>query len=257
ITAIINDARGEELAKRWGLLNSGGAPMPVELIEHVKDLGLLFTEGWGMSETTSVGVGSPILGMKKVGSIGVPMPDTDIRIVDVKEGIEEVKQGEPGELLIRSPLVMKEYFGCPEETAGQLKDGWLSTGDVVARDRDDYLFIVDRKKDLVIAGGYNIYPREIDEVLFEHPKVLEAVSVGIPDAYRGETMKAYVVLKPGESAEAGEIIDFCRQRLAAYKIPRSVEFRQSLPKSAVGKVLRKILRDEEAARAKQADPVLR
>ncbi len=252
ITALLNHPRGEELAKRWALLNSGGAPMPLELIEQVKDMGVSFTEGWGMSETTSLGTGSPILGMKKAGSIGVPFPDTDIRIVDVKEGVEDVKRGEPGELLIKSPLVMKEYFGCPQDTAEQLRGGWLSTGDIVVRDEDDYLFIVDRKKDMVIAGGYNIYPREIDEVLFEHPKVLEAVSVGIPDEYRGETIKAYVVLRPGETATGAEIVDFCKERLAAYKVPKSVEFRESLPKSAVGKVLRKILRDEEEAKRKQS-----
>lgn len=252
ITALLNHPRGEELAKRWALLNSGGAPMPLELIEQVRDMGVSFTEGWGMSETTSLGTGSPILGMKKAGSIGVPFPDTDIRIVDVKEGVEDVKRGEPGELLIKSPLVMKEYFGCPQDTAEQLRGGWLSTGDIVVRDEDDYLFIVDRKKDMVIAGGYNIYPREIDEVLFEHPKVLEAVSVGIPDEYRGETIKAYVVLRPGETATGAEIVDFCKERLAAYKVPKSVEFRESLPKSAVGKVLRKILRDEEEAKRKQS-----
>ncbi len=252
ITALLNHPRGEELAKRWALLNSGGAPMPLELIEQVKDMGVSFTEGWGMSETTSLGTGSPILGMKKAGSIGVPFPDTDIRIVDVKEGVEDVKRGEPGELLIKSPLVMKEYFGCPQDTAEQLRGGWLSTGDIVVRDEDDYLFIVDRKKDMVIAGGYNIYPREIDEVLFEHPKVLEAVSVGIPDEYRGETIKAYVVLRPGETATGAEIVDFCKERLAAYKVPKSVEFRESLPKSAVGKVLRKILRDEEEAKRKRS-----
>ncbi len=252
ITALLNHPRGEELAKRWALLNSGGAPMPLELIEQVRDMGVSFTEGWGMSETTSLGTGSPILGMKKAGSIGVPFPDTDIRIVDVKEGVEDVKRGEPGELLIKSPLVMKEYFGCPQDTAEQLRGGWLSTGDIVVRDEDDYLFIVDRKKDMVIAGGYNIYPREIDEVLFEHPKVLEAVSVGIPDEYRGETIKAYVVLRPGETATGAEIVDFCKERLAAYKVPKSVEFRESLPKSAVGKVLRKILRDEEEAKRKRS-----
>ncbi len=185
ITAIINHPKAPELdlGKRLGLLNSGAAPMAAELIEQVKDMGIFFSEGWGMSETTSLGTANPIMGLKKVGSIGVPFPDTDIRIVDVEEGVEDVKPGEPGELLIRSPLIMKEYWGDPEETAGQLKDGWLSTGDIVVRDEDDYLFIVDRKKDMIIAGGFNIYPREIDEVLFQHPKVMDAVSVGIADQY--------------------------------------------------------------------------
>jgi long-chain acyl-CoA synthetase len=252
ITALLNYPKVEELqlGKKLGLLNSGAAPMPVELIEQVKDLGVFFSEGWGMSETTSLGICVPIMGLKKIGSIGVPYPDTDIRIVDVDNGVDEVKKGEPGELLIKSPLLMKEYYGNPEATADQLKDGWLSTGDIVAQDEDDYIFVVDRKKDMVIAGGFNIYPREIDEVLYQHPKVLDAVAVGIPDPYRGETLKAYIVLKPGETATGDEIIAFCKEKLAAYKIPKAVEFRESIPKTAVGKILRKILREEEANKLK-------
>ncbi len=252
ITALVNHPKAAELdlGRKLDLLNSGGAPMSMDLIEQVKDMGIPFSEGWGMSETTSLGIANPLLGMKKVGSIGIPFPDTDIRIVDVEQGLEAVKTGEPGELLIRSPLVMKEYYGDPEETAAQVKDGWLSTGDIVVRDEDDYIFIVDRKKDMVIAGGFNIYPREIDEVLFQHPKVLEAVSLGIPDVYRGETLKAYIVLHPGETATGEDIIGFCKERLAAYKVPKLVEFRDTLPKSAIGKVLRKILRDEETANLK-------
>ena len=252
ITALINHPKVTELdlGRKLGLLNSGGAPMPLDLIEQVKDMGLPFSEGWGMSETTSLGTGNPLLGMKKTGSIGIPFPDADIKIVNVENGVDEVKPGEPGELLIRSPVVMKEYYDDPAETAGQIKDGWLSTGDIVVRDEDDYIFIVDRKKDMVIAGGFNIYPREIDEVLYQHPKVLEAVSVGIRDDYRGETLKAYVVLKPGETATGEDIIAFCKQKLATYKVPKLVQFRDSLPKSAVGKVLRKILRAEEEANQK-------
>jgi long-chain acyl-CoA synthetase len=252
ITALINHPKAAELnlGRKLKLLNSGAAPMAMELIEQVKDMGIPFSEGWGMSETTSLGITNPLMGLKKVGSIGIPFPDTDIRIVDVEQGLEAVKPGEPGELLIRSPLVMKEYYGNPEETAGQIRDGWLSTGDIVVRDEDDYIFIVDRKKDIVIAGGFNIYPREIDEVLFQHPKVLDAVSLGIPDVYRGETLKAYIVLHPGETATGEDIIAFCKEKLAAYKVPKVVEFRDTLPKSAVGKVLRKILRAEEEANRK-------
>jgi len=252
ITALVSHPKAAELnlGRRLKLLNSGAAPMPVELIEQVKDMGIPFSEGWGMSETTSLGISNPLLGLKKAGGIGIPFPDTDIRIVDVEQGLEDVKPGEPGELLIKSPLVMKEYYGDPEETAGQLKDGWLSTGDIVVRDEDDYIFIVDRKKDMVIAGGFNIYPREIDEVLFQHPKVLDAVAVGILDEYRGETVKAYVVLRPGEAATGEEIIAFCKEKLAVFKVPKLVEFRDALPKSAVGKVLRKILRAEEEANRK-------
>jgi long-chain acyl-CoA synthetase len=145
---------------------------------------------------------------------------------------------------------MKEYWNNPKETAGQIKDGWLYTGDIAVQDEDGYFFIVDRKKDMIIAGGYNVYPREIDEVLFQHPKVSEAVSIGVSDPYRGETVKAFVVLKPGEKISEEELINFCKGKLAAYKVPKSVEFREALPKSAVGKVLRKILRAEEEAKKK-------
>lgn len=254
ITALINHPKASELQldRKIGLLNSGGAPMPVELIEQVKDMGIYFGEGWGMSETTSLGTSNPILGLKKTGSIGIPFPDTDLRLVDLAEGKEEVPQGQPGEMIIKSPLIMKGYWEEPEETAGQLKDGWLYTGDIAVRDEDGYLFIVDRKKDMIIAGGFNIYPREIDEVLFQHPKIQDAVSVGISDQYRGETVKACIVLKTGETATEEEIITFCREKLAAYKVPKKVEFRDSLPKSAVGKVLRKILRDEEEAKRKKS-----
>jgi long-chain acyl-CoA synthetase len=147
---------------------------------------------------------------------------------------------------------MKGYWNNPEETAGQLRDGWLFTGDIAQTDEDGYIFIVDRKKDMIIAGGFNIYPREIDEVLYQHPKVAEAVSVGIPDEYRGETVKAFIVLKPGQTASDKEIIDFCKTKLTGYKVPKLVEFRESLPKSAVGKILRKILREEEAAKKKKS-----
>jgi long-chain acyl-CoA synthetase len=146
---------------------------------------------------------------------------------------------------------MSGYWNNPQATAQQVKDGWLHTGDVAVKDEDGYIFIVDRKKDMIIAGGFNIYPREIDEVLFQHPKVSQAVALGVPDPYRGETVKAFVVLKPGATATAQEIMAFCRERLTGYKVPRQIEFRQSLPKSAVGKLLRKTLRDEERAKQKQ------
>ena len=253
ITALINHPKAGELGldKKLGLLNSGAAPMAVELIEQVQDMGIFFSEGYGLSESTSLGISNPILGMKKGGSIGVPFPDNDVRLVDVDEGNEDVKPGEPGEIIMKGPLIMQGYWNNPEETSNQLRDGWLHTGDIAQVDEDGYIFIVDRKKDMIIAGGFNIYPREIDEVLFQHPKVMEAVSVGIPDEYRGETVKAFVVMNPGETATEKEIIDFCRDKLAAYKVPKIVEFRESLPKSAVGKILRKILREEELAKSKE------
>jgi long-chain acyl-CoA synthetase len=247
INAVINHPKAEELnlAKRLGLLNSGAAPMPVELIEQVKDMGISYSEGWGMTETTSLGISNPVLGLRKTGSIGIPWPDTDVRLVDVDEGKQEVPQGEPGEIIIKSPLIMQGYWNNPEETAGQLKNGWLYTGDIAVRDEDYYFFIVERKKDMIIAGGFNIYPREIDEVLYQHPKIKDAVTIGIPDEYRGETVKAFIVPKEGETLTEEEVFTFCKEKLAAYKRPKLVEFRKDLPKSVVGKILRKQLRAEE------------
>jgi len=252
INALISHpkAGGLNLPRRIGLLNSGAAPMPLELIEQVKEMGINYTEGWGMSETTSLGISNPVLGMRKNGSIGIPWPDTDVRLVDVDEGRHDVPQGEPGEVIIRSPLVMKGYFGEAGETAAQIVDGWLHTGDIAVRDEDDYFYIVDRKKDMIIAGGFNVYPREIDEVLYQHPKIRDAVAVGVPDPYRGETVKAFVVPAAGEELTEQEVIAFCREKLAAYKRPTAVEFRTELPKSPVGKILRKVLREEEAAKNK-------
>ncbi|MCK7510996.1 MAG: long-chain fatty acid--CoA ligase [Desulfobacterales bacterium] len=253
ITALINHPKAAELnlGKKIGLLSSGGGPMPVELIEQVKDMGIYFSEGYGLSESTSVGIFSPVLGLKKVGSIGIPIPDMDVRLVDVETGETDVPDGQPGEIIMKGPVIMQGYWNNPGETAGQLKDGWLYTGDIATRDEDGYIFIVDRKKDMIIAGGFNIYPRDIDEVLFQHPKVAEAVAIGVKDKYRGETIKAFVVLKEGESCTAEEIIAFCKEKLAPYKVPKLVEFRDSIPKSAIGKILRKILREEEEAKAKQ------
>ena len=252
ITALINHPKAAELnlGKKLGLLASGGGPMPVELIEQVKDMGIYFCEGYGLSESTSVGIFNPAMGLKKVGSIGIPLPDNDVRLVDVENGETDVPDGQPGEIIMKGPVIMQGYWNNPSETAGQLKDGWLYTGDIATRDEDGYIFIVDRKKDMIIAGGFNIYPRDIDEVLFQHPKVAEAVAIGVKDKYRGETVKAFVVLKPGERCTEEEIIKFCKEKLAPYKVPKLVEFRDSIPKSAIGKILRKILREEEETKAK-------
>jgi len=252
LTAIINHPKVAELGlgKKIGFVNSGAAPMPVELIEKIKDMGVYFSEGWGMTETCSAGISSPTLGRKKVGSIGIPYPDMEVRLVDVEDGVTDVKQGEPGEIIIKGPMVMKGYWNNPEETANQLKDGWLYTGDIAVQDEDGYYFIVDRKKDMIIAGGFNIYPREIDEVLHQHPKIAQAISVGVHDDYRGETVKAFIVLKEGESMTEKDVIAFCKEKLVAYKVPKLIEFRDSLPQSAVGKVLRKVLREEEEAKKK-------
>lgn len=227
-------------------VNCGAAPLPVEVMEQFeKKTGAVVLEGFGMSETSPGTHTNPYLGPHKHGSVGIPLPDTDSKIMDLETGERELPVGEAGEFVIRGPQVMKGYWNRPDETAMALRDGWLYTGDIARMDSDGYYYIVDRKKDMIIAGGFNIYPREIDEVLFEHPKVKEAVAVGIPDKYRGETVKAYVVLKDGETATEKEIIDYCRERLTRYKVPTLVEFRPELPKTLVGKILRRALREEE------------
>jgi long-chain acyl-CoA synthetase len=223
---------------------SGGAPLPVEVRERFEALtGGRLVEGYGLTETSPVTHINPPTGSPKVGSIGLPVADTEARVVDLDAGDQELPVGEIGELVIRGPQVMKGYWNKPEETEHILHDGWLHTGDIARKDEDGYFYIVDRKKDMIIAGGYNIYPREVEEVLWEFPKVAEAAVIGVPDTYRGETVKAFVVLQPGTSATAEEIMTFCRERLAAYKVPRQVIFRDSLPKSSVGKYLRRELRN--------------
>jgi long-chain acyl-CoA synthetase len=207
-------------------------------------------EGYGLSEASPVTHNNPpFLGQGREGSIGIPVPSTDARIVDVKRGEREMPVGESGELVIKGPQVMKGYLNMPEETATTLKDGWLHTGDVAKMDEDGYFYIVDRKKDMISASGYNVYPREVEEVLFEHPEVAEAVAIGVPDEYRGETVKAFVVKRPGARTTEEEILAFCKERLAAYKSPKTVEFREDLPKSAVGKLLRRVLADEERTKS--------
>lgn len=238
---------------------SGAAPLPIEVLEEFeRRTGARITEGYGLTEGTVAETCNPLYGTRKVGSIGIPFPDNDIKIVDVETGTRELPVGETGELIVKGPTVMPGYWNKPEETANTLREGpspgsgerWLYTGDIAKMDEDGYFYIVDRKKDMIIAGGYNIYPRDIEEVLYEHPKILEAAVIGIPDPYRGETVKAFVVLKPGERATADDIIAFCKERLAAYKVPKIVEFRDTLPRNLIGKLLRRMLREEEAAKAK-------
>jgi len=231
---------------------SGAAPLPVETIRAFEAAsGAQICEGYGLSETSPVATINPFGGKTKVGSIGLPVPDTEMKIVDLDKGTKEMPVGEPGEVLIKGPQVTHGYYKKPEETKAAIKDGWLYTGDIGIMDEEGYFFIVDRKKDMIIAGGYNIYPRDIDEVLFEHPKVAEACAIGVPDTYRGETVKAFVVLKAGEKATEKEMIDYCKTKLAPYKVPKMVEFIDALPKSAVGKILRRELKDSELAKMKK------
>lgn len=223
---------------------SGSAPLPLEVQQQFESLtGGRLVEGYGLSECSPVTHANPIWGERKTGSIGLPWPDTDCKIVN--EDGEEVANNVIGELLIRGPQVMKGYWNKPEETEKALTADWLHTGDMAYVDEDGYFYIVDRKKDMIIAGGYNIFPREVEEVLFEHHDVQEAAVIGVPDQYRGETVKAFVVRKSGAGVLESELDKFCRSKLAAYKVPRIYEFRESLPKSMVGKVLRRELREEQ------------
>jgi long-chain acyl-CoA synthetase len=230
---------------------SGSAPLPVEIMNRFEKLtGSVILEGYGLTEASPVTHVNPVKSKRKAGSIGIALPSTDARIVDLETGTEEQQVGQPGELVIKGPQVMKGYWDMEEETAKTIKDGWLHTGDIAHMDEDGYVFIIDRKKDMIIAGGYNIYPRDIDEVLYEHPKIADAVTIGVPDEYRGETVKIFVVVKPGETLTEEEVLAHCKERLASYKVPRLVEFRDELPKTMVGKVLRKELRSEELRKIK-------
>ncbi len=225
---------------------SGSAPLPLEVIRRFEDItGSTIVEGYGLTETSPVTHINPFRGKRKIGTIGIPIPDTLCRIASLEDGETDLPVGEAGELLIQGPQVMAGYHNKPEATAATLTDGWLHTGDIATMDEEGYFSIVDRKKDMIISGGYNVYPRDIEEVFFEHPKVQEAAAIGIPHETRGEQVKVFVVLREGESATEEEMLDFCKDKLAKYKWPTQVEFRSELPKTNVGKVLKKELRKEE------------
>jgi long-chain acyl-CoA synthetase len=240
---------GLEYIRRF---NSGSAPLPIEVIERFEKLsGAMLYEGYGLTEASPTTHSTPTLAKRKIGSIGLPFPSTECKIVDLETGERIAPVGETGELCVRGPQVMKGYWNRPEETAIALRDGWLYTGDVARMDEDGYFYIVQRKKDMIIVSGFNVYPNEVEEVLFMHPAILEAAVIGVPDAYRGEAVKAFITLNPGATATAEEVIEFCRANLAKYKVPTLVEFLPSLPKSAVGKVLRRELREIESQKQKQ------
>jgi long-chain acyl-CoA synthetase len=224
---------------------SGSAPLPQEVQIRFEELsGGRLVEGYGLSETSPVTHANPIYTKRVIGSIGIPWPDTEAKIVDVATG-EDLPVGKVGELAIRGPQVMKGYWNRQEETSMAFLNGWFLTGDLGYMDEEGFFYIVDRKKDMIIAGGYNIYPREVEEVLFEHPAVKEACVIGVPDPYRGETVKAFIVKKQGVDVTEKELEEFTRKKLAAYKIPRIYEFRDELPRTMVGKVLRRVLVEEE------------
>jgi long-chain acyl-CoA synthetase len=243
--AINNNA--DVQAKKYDLSTikaciSGSAPLMRETKEKFESLtGGKLVEGYGMSETPTATHCNPLFGPNPPGSIGLPLPDVDCRIISLDDEVTVLPAGEIGELVVKGPQVMKGYHNMPTETANALRDGWLYTGDIARMDEEGYFYIVDRKKELIKPGGYQVWPREVEEVLAANPKVLEVGVAGIPDPYRGETVKAWIVLKPGETATEDEIKEFCKDRLAKFKIPTHIEFRNELPKTTVGKILRREL----------------
>ncbi|MBU1674723.1 long-chain fatty acid--CoA ligase, partial [bacterium] len=227
---------------------SGSAPLPIAVLQRFEELtGCRIVEGFGLTESSPVTHGNPMQGVRKIGSIGIPFPGTDMKIVDAETGKTEMAPGDEGELILKGPQIMKGYWNRPDETDLVLRDGWLYTGDLAAQDEDGYCVIVGRKKDMIIASGYNIYPDEIDRQLMAHPAVLEACTIGIPDPKRGESIKSFVVLKPNATATKDELREYLLVNLARYKVPRVFEFRAELPKSSMMKLLRRELRDEELA----------
>ncbi|MCW5772876.1 MAG: AMP-binding protein, partial [Rhodospirillaceae bacterium] len=219
---------------RWCL--SGGAPCPEELLRSwEKETGTAILEGIGMSEGAPY-ASSPMYGPRKIRSVGVVPPDTVVEIVDLDTGTKVLPAGTPGEVRVKGPQFIKGYRNRPEETAKTFREGWLYTGDIGYFDEDDFLFIVDRKKEMILVGGYNVYPREIDEVLHHHPAIMEAATVGVPDGFSGEAVKAFVALRPGASLTRDALEAYCAERLVKYKRPKHIEFLPALPKTGVGKI---------------------
>lgn len=231
---------------------SGAAKMPVAVMERFEAAtGGTIVEGYGLTETSPTTHANPVTGRRKPGSVGLPFPDTDCRVVDLEDPTQEVTQGEPGELLISGPQVMAGYWNKPGETEAAFIDGWFRTGDVVRMDDDGYFFIVDRIKEMIIVSGFNVYPSDVEEVLYRHPKVEKAAVIGVPDEVTGEAVKAFIVLRDGGTATAEEITAWCRDPetgLTGYRVPKEIEFRDSIPETMVGKVLRRVLVEEERAK---------
>lgn len=231
---------------------AGAAPLPLDVVKTLKDLtGADIYDVFGQTENTAFATCTPWGGKVKTGTVGIPLPDTEIRIVDLDTGDKELPAGESGEICIRGPQVMMEYYKKPEETAATLRNGWLYTADIGFMDEEGYLVVNDRKKDMIIAAGFNIYPTEIDNILTSHPRILEACCIGVPDGYRGETIKAYVV-KKDPALNEDEVIDYCKKNLAAYKVPRGIVFINELPKSTVGKILRRAVKEIDMGQRKTA-----
>ncbi len=221
---------------------SGGAPCPEELIRNWEAVtGCVLLEGWGMSEGAPIH-SNPLKGIRKIGSVGICAAGTDAEIVDIETGTKVMPTGERGEIRLRGAQFTTSYRNRPEETAQTIRDGWLYTGDIGYYDEDGYCYLVDRKKEMIIVGGYNVYPREIDELLFKHPAILEAATIGVPDAFSGEAIKVFVVLKPGASLTAEQLAEYCKTNLVKYKLPKHIEFIDALPRSGVGKINKLLLK---------------
>lgn len=244
--AILNYPRIERLNLRSvQRCFCGSAALPQEVLKRFEAItGSRIVEGFGLSEASPVTHMNPLYGLRKPGSIGIPIPGTDSKVVG-EDGNTELPRGEPGELVIRGPQIMRGYWSKPEGTANPLRDGWLYTGDLAVIDEDGYHRIVGRKKELINVSGYKVFPDEVDDVLMSHPAVLEAATIGIPDAKRGERVKSFIVLKPGQQISERDLLAFCRDNLAAYKVPSGFTFRTELPKSAALKILRRMLLEEE------------
>ncbi|HEX6060776.1 MAG TPA: long-chain fatty acid--CoA ligase [Candidatus Limnocylindria bacterium] len=250
---IYNAINNSPLAQKYDLRSitaciSGSAPLLMETARKFRELtGANLVEGYGLTEASPVTHCNPVFDSAKnrIGTIGLTFPDTETRLVDLETGQNDVAPGEAGELLIRGPQLMDGYYNRPEETAATLRDGWLHTGDIATMDADGYVAIVDRKKEMIIVSGFNVYPREVEETLARHPAVLEGAAIGVPHPIKGEEVKAFVVLKPGQTATAEQLIAFCREQLAPFKVPKTIEFRDSLPKTLIGKVLRRQLAEED------------
>jgi long-chain acyl-CoA synthetase len=262
--SLLNHPKVHEFAlDRVRLFNSGGAPCPVEVMEEFeRRIGRPLNEGYGLSETSPVTHSTPQLARRKMGTIGLPFPDTDVKIVDIEMGTRELGVGEAGELCIHGPQVMNGYWNKPAETAYALRthaDGrlWFHTGDIATMDEDGYTTIVQRKKDMIIVDGYNVYPSDVEGVLYTHPAVRLVAVIGVPDTYHGEIVKACLAFRPGMRATPEELLAHCRANLAEYKIPRLIEIRDTLPMSAVGKILYRVLREEHAATTSRRESSVR
>jgi long-chain acyl-CoA synthetase len=232
------------------LCSSGGAPLPAEILARFKELtGITPSEGYGLTETAPLGTMQVVEGEPRAGTVGLPAPQTIIEVVDIETGITVLPQGEKGEICIRGPQVMKGYWKRPAATEEAFRGGRFHTGDIGFVDADGYVTLVDRKKDMILSGGFNVFPRTIEEAIYEHPAVAEVTVIGIPDAYRGQSAKAFIALKPGAQAFAfDELKAFLADKLAKYEMPVAMEIRQSLPKTPVGKLSKKELVAEEAAK---------